>query len=224
MSLSRRALFAAPMLLVASPVFAATREMDVSQVFVFLDNFLRLPAADRARLKVSYYLTQKGGAPARGVTAVVVDKDGTRTPIPISADGRFEKLPTLKQLLDKSKIIFEGPQKAGYSVRIGLVWAEKPGAQMDAAKVAACLATTNAIVKKAAGAFGVAAPKMIQVAFPGAAAGSAVLANGQTVTLPMFKGSPAFNPTVLAGAKTLKFDRSPARMEFAGAKHSGVQL
>jgi hypothetical protein len=224
MSVSRRFLFSAPLLtvpLLARPALAAQRETDVSKVFVFLDNFLRLSPSERARLKVSFYLTQNG-QPPKGVKAWMIDKDGARTDVPIAADGRFEREPSLKQLLEKSRIIFEGQDKSGYSVRIGLVWAARPALEMNARQVASCLADANAIVKKAAGKFGMVAPRMVQVAFPGGVSGSAVMADGRAVPLPMFKGSPAFNPSAMEDADILRFAKLPWRMEFAGPKHSGV--
>jgi len=224
MTIDRRHLFSAPLLAVpfiAGPALAARREMDCSRVFVFLDNFLRLTPAERARLKVSFYLTQKGRAP-KGVKAWLVDKDGTITQMPIAADGRFLRLPTLKQLVEKSTIVFEGEEASGYSVRIGLVWGSQPRMEMEAAEVSRILADANAIVKKAAGVFSVAAPKMVQVAFPGGAGGEVVMANGKVAPLPLFKGSPAFNPSTHAGAETIRFSKLPLRMEFAGPKHSGV--
>ena len=224
MTVSRRVLFFAPLLTVplfAQQAVAATRETDVSKVFVFLDNFLRMSPAERARLKVDFYLTQNGNPP-KGVRAWWIDKDGTRTDVPIAADGRFEKEPSLKQLVDKSKMVFEGPNAGGFSVRIGLVWGSKPAIEMDARKVADYLNDANAIVKKAAGKFGMVAPKMVQVAFPGGGSGTAVMADGKTAPLPMFKGAPAFNPTAQTGAAKLRFAKAPWRMEFAGPKHSGV--
>ena len=224
MTVSRRVLFFAPLLtvpLLAQPAAAATRETDVSKVFVFLDNFLRMTPAEQARLKVDFYLTQNGNPP-KGVKAWWIDKDGKRTDVPIAADGRFEKEPNLKQLVEKSKMVFEGPSANGYSVRIGLVWGSKPAVEMDAKQVANYLNEANAIVKKAAGRFGLVAPRMVQVAFPGGGSGLALMADGRTAPLPMFKGSPAFNPTAQAGAAKLRFTRVPMRMEFAGPKHSGV--
>ncbi|HYE46476.1 MAG TPA: hypothetical protein VEA44_11975 [Caulobacter sp.] len=224
MTVSRRVLFYAPLAavpLLGQPAAAATRETDVSKVFVFLDNFLRMSPAERSRLKVSFYLTQNGKPPV-GVRAWIIDKDGRRTDVPIAADGRFEREPTLKQLVEKSKMVFEGPDRNGFSVRIGLVWGAKPAIEMDARKVADHLADANAIVKKAAGRFGMVAPKMVQVAFPGGGSGTAVLANGQTAPLPLFKGMPAFNPGALPAAARLRFSRPPLRMEFAGPKHAGV--
>ena len=224
MTVDRRFLFSMPLLalpLAAAPAVAAQRDIEVAKVFVFLDNFLRMSPAERARLKVSFYLTQNG-KPAQGVKAVFVDKDGTRTNVPIASDGRFEREPNLRQLTEKSRIIFEGQDSSGYSVRIGLVWAARPTLEMDAKLVAASLSDVNAIVKKAAGRFGMVAPKMVQVAFPGGGSGSAVMADGKAVPLPQFNGAPAFNPTVMATAAKLRFARLPLRMEFAGPKHAGV--
>ncbi|MDH4386027.1 MAG: hypothetical protein QE280_11370 [Caulobacter sp.] len=224
MTVDRRFLFSMPLLampLAATPALAAQREIEVAKVFVFLDNFLQMSASERARLKVSFYLTQNG-KPAQGVKAVIVDKDGTRTNVPIASDGRFEREPSLRQLTEKSRIIFEGQDASGYSVRIGLVWAARPTLEMDAKLVAASLSDVNAIVKKAAGRFGMVAPKMVQVAFPGGGSGSAVMADGRALPLPQFNGSPAFNPSVMAAAAKLRFARLPSRMEFAGPKHAGV--
>lgn len=164
MTVSRRVLFFAPLLTVplfAQAAVAATRETDVSKVYVFLDNFLRMSAAEQSRLKVDWYLTQNGDPP-KGIKAWWIDKDGRRTDVPIAADGRFEREPSLKQLVDKSKMVFEGPNAGGFSVRIGLVWASKPAMEMDAKAVSNYLNEANAIVKKAAGKFGMVAPKMVQ--------------------------------------------------------------
>lgn len=224
MTISRRVVFFAPLLtvpLLAAPAMAAQRETDVSRVFVFLDNFLRMTPSERATLKVSFYLTQNG-KPPKGVRAWIVDRDGTRTDVPIAADGRFEREPTLRQLVEKSKMVFEGEDRSGFSVRIGLVWGARPAIEMDARQVADGIDAANAIVRKAAGRFGMVAPKMVQVAFPGAGSGAAVMPGGATAPLPMFKGAPAFNPDAMAGAEKLRFARLPARMEFAGPKHSGV--
>jgi len=224
MSVSRRVLFYAPLLMapiLATPVAAAQRETDVSRVFVFLDNFLRMSPTERSTVKASFYLTQNG-KPPRGVKAWIIDKDGTRTDVPIAADGRFEREPTLRQLVEKSKMVFEGEDRSGFSVRIGLVWGARPALEMDARKVAESIDQANTIVRKAAGRFGMVAPKMIQVAFPGAGTGTAVMANGAAAPLPMFKGAPAFNPSAMGDAARLKFAKMPWRMEFAGPKHSGV--
>lgn len=224
MTVSRRVLFFAPLAtlpLLAQPAAAAQRETDVSRVFVFLDNFLRMSPSERSIVKVSFYLTQNG-KPPKGVKAWIIDKDGTRTDVPIAADGRFEREPTLRQLVEKSKMVFEGEDRSGFSVRIGLVWGARPALEMDARQVADGIDAANVIVKKAAGRFGMVAPKMVQMAFPGAGTGTAIMANGATAPLPLFKGSPAFNPDHMAGATRLRFARTPWRMEFAGPKHSGV--
>ena len=63
MTVGRRFLFSMPLLalpLAAAPAVAAQRDIEVAKVFVFLDNFLRMSPAERARLKVSFYLTQNG--------------------------------------------------------------------------------------------------------------------------------------------------------------------
>ena len=62
------------------------------------------------------------------------------------------------------------------------------------------------------------APKIEQVLFAGVTAGTAVMADGKTTPLPLFKGMPAYDPAALPGVASLKFAKAPARAMLAGKK------
>jgi hypothetical protein len=61
----------------------AGKTVPATNVFPFLEALLKLPPADRARIKVTYAL-RRDGRPAAGVKAVLIEASGARTPLPIN--------------------------------------------------------------------------------------------------------------------------------------------
>ena len=92
----RRALVAAAFaLVVASPAMAANKVVDASKAFGHLDAYLMLPAAERSHFTMAFYF-YVGSQP---LTAPIWLVEGERrTPIPLRADGKVLRLPTLAQL------------------------------------------------------------------------------------------------------------------------------
>lgn len=230
MTLSRRNLLIAapaaalaPLVLGVSPTFAADqRYMDAGKVYPFLDNFLKIPPQDRSRLKLTYFLL-RDGKPFSSVRAWFVEPDGDKAPIPVTPEGQLTRLPTLAQITDRTKVLFEGTE-GKYGIRICVQPTVRPAQEMNAQWLEQALAECNVVVKKSAGVFSAVSPKMVQVLFQGAGSGQALLDGGKTAPLPLVRGAPAFNPSNLRGAESLKFAKAPYRVEFADANKGGLSF
>ena len=204
----RVVLLALGTLALATPVAAAGKVVDAKKVFPFLDVFLKIPPGDRTRFRLVYTF-RSAGKPL--VAQVWLIDGGTRTPIPLRADGRADRLPTLAQL-DRSKI--EVGVDAGTKISVGMTLepTTAPAAELDARDLAAAIAQASTGVRKGAGILALAVPKMQAVAFHGVTSGEVELADGRRVPLPIKDGTPTYTPTAQPAAKTLRFARPPARM------------
>ena len=207
---SRRTMLAGAFALIcAAQAAAADKLVDPKKVFSYLDAYLKLPAAERSRFKINYYL-HVGPAP---LTAPVWLVEGAkRTPIPLRADGRVERLPTLAQL-DAAKLQFGVEPGTKLGCTVGIETIALPAAEMDAREVAAALVQAAAGVRKAAGIMAMAMPKLTQVSFPGVPSGEIVMADGKRAPMPLLKGVPSFTPTDFPAAKTLRFPKAPLKTD-----------
>lgn len=209
---SRRAfIVAAAATAAAGPALAqANKSVSCDKVFVFLENYLKIPAAERDRFILAYYL-RIDGQPPKGLNAWL-GAGAERIPVPIAADGRVQRLPTLAQLKAKTPLVFDVPDSTKFSLSMTIEPVARPAAEMKAADLAAAVAQAAKGAKKAAGLLGAVAPKMESVTFRGVAAGTVVHANGSTSALPLVKGQPVFQPGKLKTAAILKFAKAPAQM------------
>lgn len=222
MSLDRRALIAAAAaaaLFAAGPVFAAEtpEPLPAKKLFPFLDLYLGIPAADRSRFVMAYYL-RSNGKPATGVTLTLISAGGAKSVIPIAADGRLLKTPGLADLKDGHVTIAKTDPAAKFQLSMEMQPVARLADVLSAAEFAAAIAQCKAAIKAKAGLIGFAAPKIEQVLFAGVTAGTAVMADGKTTPLPLFKGMPAYDPAALPGVASLKFAKAPARAMLAGKK------
>ena len=131
-----------------------------------------------------------------------------RTPLPIRADGRVLRLPTVEQI-DHGEILVSGPHKARYSVRLEMHPLVAPAAEMDAASLAAAVGQAASAVKSLAGPLSFAVPKFSGVLFPGGTQGEVIYADGHRAALPLDKGAARFNPADHPGARVIRFARAP---------------
>jgi hypothetical protein len=207
---SRRTVLAGAFALACTaPAAAADKLVDPKKVFSYLDAYLKLPAAERSRFKINYYL-HIGPQP---LTAPVWLVEGAkRTPIPLRADGQVERLPTLAQL-DAAKLQFGVEPGTKLGCTVGIETIAPPAAEMDAREIAAALVQAAAGVRKAAGIMAMAMPKLTQVSFPGAPSGEIVMADGKRVAMPLLKGVPSFTPADFPAAKTLRFPKAPLKTD-----------
>ena len=219
MNLSRRLFIAAAGALAAGPAFAAAADepLPAKKLFPFYDLYLAIPAADRSKFTMAYYL-RSNGKPATGVTLTLISAAGVRSPIPIGADGRILKTPGPADLKDGKIAIAKANAADKFQLSMEMQPVVRMAEIMPAAELAASIAQCRAAIKAKAGVIGFAAPKIEQVIFTGLTSGTAVMADGRTAPLPLFKGMPAYDPAAQPGVASLKFAKAPGRALLAGKK------
>jgi hypothetical protein len=196
--------------LVATSVLAqpiGPERLDEPRVaFYMIDKFYAVPAADRSELKLTYKVLH-GVAPAPKVHLTLV-VDGKRTPLPIAADGRVERLPTEADLAAHAMIALDVPR--GYiSIPVDLGAAMPPAREIDPARCALAIDQANGAIRRAFGMLAFIAPRVGAVTFPGAGSGVAVMADGKTRPLPLHNGAPTYVPGPFKEARTLRLARTP---------------
>jgi hypothetical protein len=207
-------LAAAAILAVATTAAAPAPEKSVpeksvptSKAFPYLENYLKLPAAERSRFTMGYFLSI-GGKPATNVKIWLVD-GGKRTPVPLGAEGQLLRTPNLGELERNASVVIEAPPTTKFGLQLQMEPLVPRGTEMDAQALALSTQQADAAVKKAAGVLGFAAPHMTRVYFKDSAGGEAVFADGHSVKLAVFKGFAFYDLDKLRGAKTLRFTKAP---------------
>ena len=195
---------------------AGQKVVQVTKVFRYLDTFLEVPLEQRSKIKVVFQL-MRDGKPAVGLHPVLLDGD-QRIPLPLSATGRFERLPTLDQLNRKLKLSVDAPADAKLGIGIAIESAVPPAQEMSAPDVATSISQVNGTVKSAVGALSILAPKFVRASFTGAGSGVAIAADGRQTPLPLGKkGAPIFEPAVQKGAVKLRFAKVPSKVNLLPA-------
>lgn len=217
MSPTRRVLLASALAFAATPAFAADKKsVEVGKAFPYLENYWKLPAGERSRFAVVYYL-KRDGRPAAGLKGAIV-LGAARTPVSVGATGRVSPLPTLAQIRGGAKLEFDVPADTKFSMSMQIEATVRPAAEMSAPELALAVAQAAKGAKKVAGLMGMAMPTIAAVAFKGVSAGTVVHADGRTAALPVKEGMPFFQPAKLRTAATLKFARAPAQLLLAPAE------
>jgi hypothetical protein len=178
----------APLPAAAEAPAAPERTVEAAKIFPFLDKFYAASPAERSLLSLRYNLTHDG-KPASDVHLFLV-LGGKRTPIPVSADGRIERLPTPTELAQHAQVAIEAPQGVKFNNRLNLESAVKPALEVSAADCATSIAQANAAIQRAAGMM--------------------AMLDGKTQPLPMVKGAPSYDPASIKGAKTIRLAKAPS--------------
>jgi hypothetical protein len=202
----------------ASAIPAAAQAADgklapATKVFSFLEAFLKVPPAERSRIKLSYAL-MRDGKRATGVKATLVEANGTRTPLPIDGEGRFERTPTLAQLQAKAQVGFDVPADAKLGSTMLLDPALKPAAEYDARELVATVEDSNKAIRKAAGPMALMAPQMDGLKFLAADSGVAIFPNGSSRPLPVSAGGVVFEPDQFKGAARVRLAKTPSAVDY----------
>jgi len=193
-------------------VFAATLNGEGSvpagDMYPFLRLFYDLPPTDRSKLAVSYALTVNG-EPPKGMR-FLLDVNGRRTPIPLSANGTLERMPTPAEMAADAQVVVTGAVgqhklDIGPSLRTSIA----PAREIRAADCDLALAQVNSAGGKLSRLLSVFIPKVKAVTFPGAVDGVAMLADGSVVALPKIKGAPAYMPATIHSARLIRLARPP---------------
>ena len=112
----------------------------------------------------------------------------------------------------RAGIIFRA-LKGNYRIELQIQPLANPALEMQASELTTAIYQSNAAIRRFAGLLGFAAPHMARIAFAGASGGSAVLADGKRVDLPLGRnGEFYYDPELLKNVRTLRFDRPPQRM------------
>lgn len=209
----RRLFLAAVAGAAAAPTALLAAQKDpvkLAKAFPFLDLYLKLPAAERSRFAVVYYMT-RDNKPAAGLRGWIIDGPN-KTPVSWAADGRALQLPTLAQVQGSATIQFDVPEDAALKPRLELHPLLAAAAQVDAVALQASITQAGAAVKKMAGPMAMMAPKITAAQFPGAPSGQAMLATGKALPLPAGKFGPLYDPGKEPGARTITLARAPSRI------------
>ncbi|MFT4254085.1 MAG: hypothetical protein QM608_16580, partial [Caulobacter sp.] len=164
-----------------------------------------------------YGLT-RDGKPAAGLKATLVEASGARTPLPINAEGRIERLPTLAQLQGGAKVEFDAPADAKFGSTLIIEPVLKPAAEYDAGELKTVLESTNAVIGKAAGPMAMLAPKMTGFSFPGATGGVVIGSDGRTQALPLAGKTPIYRLSDFKGAARIRLSGAPSQARFIQSK------
>lgn len=195
----------------------AGKTAPAAKVYSFLEGFLKVPAAERARIKVTYRLL-RDGKPATGVKATLIEASGARTPWPIDDQGRFERLPTLAQLQGKAQIRFDVPADTKFGSTMLLDPVLKTQAEYDARELVATVDESNGAIRKAAGAMAMMAPQMEGLVFRKAESGVAVFPDGSVKPLPTDAGAVVFEPSQFKGASRVRLAKTPSAVDYYDKK------
>jgi len=222
--LQRRAALAGLMTLALGPLAPVSaawadtgKTVPATKVFPFLEAMLKVPPAERARIKVTYALRREG-KPAAGVKATLIEASGARTPLPIDDQGRFERLPTLAQLQAKAQLNLDVPADAKFGTAMLLDPVLKPAAEYDVRELVATVEESNGAIRKAAGAMALMAPQMEGLSFLKAESGVAVFPNGSTKPLPAKAGAVVFEPEQFKGASRVRLAKAPSAVDYYDKK------
>jgi len=210
------ALTAVMALAVATPLRAEEQTYPVAKAFPFLETYLKLPPADKTRFRL-IYAPRLDGKFLSGQKATLVEANGTRTSLPIGADGFYERTPTLAQLKD-AKVLLDGPKGAKLGVTMTFVTTLKPATEYEVRDLVATVDETNASIRKHAGPAAMLAPKMGGIAFRDGEGAVAVYGDGRTRPLPELRGTPVFWPEDFAGATRVRLAKAPSAVRFAPKK------
>lgn len=194
----------------AGEAFAQAKAIEIGKLFPFLDLYLGIPAADRTKFTLAYFYRMETGGP---LTLTLVGADGSRTPLPLGADGRVNRLPTLAEIKAKAKIEMGAPKGSKFKGQMMMLAKVAPAATMNAADLNGAIGQCQQAIKARAGLIGFAAPKIKRVVLHGAGSGTAVDAKGVSKPLPVIAGAPSYDPELMPGIVTLKLARAPSRIE-----------
>jgi len=210
--MKRILILAAALAVVATPALAE-KTAPADKVLPYLEKFLKVPPAERSRVKLAYALRHEG-KPAANLKVALVEKSGARTPLPVNADGYFERLPTATQMDGDPTLVFDVPAdwKLGTVMDFGTQL--KPAAEYDVRELTATVDEANGLIGRLAGVASFMAPKMSGITFLKAESGVVVFADGHTAPLPEAKEMPYFRPDDHKGAVRVKLTKTPTKVAF----------
>jgi hypothetical protein len=212
-AVGRRALLLALALApAAGRAVAGVSRVPLSDAFLLLEDYLKLPPAQRDRFYLAYR-AMRGEKPAPDAKAAYLAPDGTRSPVVFDAAAVVTNPPTLAQIESRSRFETEGPPLI---FDLELCASTQPAARLAVVDLTAALTQANqAVARFTGGASGVAT--LTAAFFLDGGAGQALLASGESAPLPVFEfkslGKLSYiEPARLPAAQTVSLERTPSRV------------
>lgn len=209
-------LLAGALIAAATPALAE-KLAPAAKAFPYLDKFLKVPAAERSKVRLGYSLS-RDGKPLANLKVTLIEPNGARTPLPVNEAGTFERLPTLAQLESGAKLSLDLPEDAKIGSSLNFMTQLKPASEYEVAELTATVNQAGAVIGKVAGPAALLAPKMTGVVFSKAEGGVAIFADGRTQPLPEIQESPYFRPDDFKGAVRVKLTKAPTKVGFYAKK------
>lgn len=207
-------------ILAAPMARAAARPLDkADKLYPFIKMYLGLPPQQRSRFVLSYYV-MRDRKPAPDVKAFLVGPGGRR-PIVIAGDGHIQTVPSLADLDAGVQVEIDAPPSDKVAATPEILATMPAAARLDTHQLVLAMEQANAAIAAHAGILSFAVPKLTCAYLIGAHSGQADLANGHSLALPLrtgpyFSGTPYFDSTANADARTVVLDKAPSRIILGG--------
>ncbi len=128
-----------------------------------LDKFHALPAAERDKLDMYIHLEPADKTLDLRDVALTVVHGGTRTPLPIDADGNLRIVPNAQWLAEDARILTNQPKQSKVSMEPALNAIVPAGTQWRYGSLMGSIPQSNAAIGKMAGALSMFAPTIRSV-------------------------------------------------------------
>jgi|GEM_PF-3434706 len=183
----------------------------IAKAFPYLSDYLTMPAAQRDRFRLVYFIRGKDKKPTPKIELV---KNGTTTPVRLGPNGRVVDLPDLAMLRSDARFVATPKGQASIGMRVEPVLPR--ATSLDAAIARESVAETTAAIKKYAGMLGFAVPTIKGIAFEGAGGGRAVFADGSKIALKSVGKAVVYlsNDATMKKAVRIELDRAPEALDF----------
>lgn len=203
-------------LALAGPAVAQAQARDplqVRQIFAFYDVYLGLAPTERDGLSLTYSLLNRNGAALSQQATMVAGE--RRVPIRLNAAGEILNPPDLAMWREGVIEFATPPQRGSTQISLEIRPRFAMDDRVEVAEVRNSLNDYRAALRRA-GPLALAAPRTDGVRFVGAGSGSAVMADGRRVALPLDEGAPRFAPDsrAMRGAVRVELARAPTELSF----------
>jgi hypothetical protein len=196
-----------------------TIEASADKTFAFLRGFLSLPAAERDKVSLKYFLKLKRGNLSDVDATMSEGQDKTK--LNIAKDGLITPLPSLRQITNQAQIKVSGPDGNSPALRLKVVANLPSVSEYAASDLNAGLAQANRVATKLAGSMAFLLPKLTHVYFSGVSQATVVLKDGSQQALPKSRptwdyprGVAIYVPSAWPQAQLIKLGSSPVRIAY----------
>jgi hypothetical protein len=183
----------------------------IAKAFPYLSDYLTMPAAQRDRFRLVYFIRGKDKKPTPKIELV---RSGNITPVRLGPNGRVMDVPDLALLRSDARFVATPKGQAAIGMRVEPILPRTTS--LDAAMARESVTETTAAIKKYAGMLGFAVPAIKGIAFEGAGSGRAVFADGSKIALKTVGKAVVYlsNDAKMKEAVRIELDRMPDGLNF----------